>query len=337
MTRFCLAAVVAVALFVSASGALAMQAAPTPPEILIYKTPLMVTGEVTESAAAEKVSIQLADMTQAREYWLVKHKIKIAKVIKDSYATTQPANDDKVYPKIKPLAEGDVIDVFEMSNDPAVDVKRAFPPMAKGQSYVLLLEKPKDNATYYVQCFLPGDQAKAFERVADVDKWAWGKTVDGLQLALCLPPTAIANRNIGAVIAVRNTTDKPIVLNLDPADKFLSGTITGDQAGAIDFYKLMRVDVGTFEARYTTTIQPKAVAFIGPTGQTPYTVFLPVDLKPGKATLQITYTSTREGEGDPKLWKGTLQSATVEIEIKVGDIGPPVAPKVPPINEAVGG
>lgn len=207
-----------------------------------------------------------------------------------------------------------------------------------GQKCLLVLQKLPDRKEYYLSAERLASRPATEENVArytaavDVDKWAWGKSRDDLQLTL-LPGasrsiTALRGRvNTLVTIAMRNTGKDPIHLNLtDPGQRFgITATdANGDDVDCQWVYPRRRARSDEPEV---VTVQPGKIAFFSYAklpGHHPG--MLRMQVEDGAYSLQLIYGNSLKtaGEGDDvrKLWTGEVSSAKLTLPVETVEVQP---------------
>lgn len=225
---------------------------------------------------------------------------------------------------------------------------RKYPRLVAKSRYVLMLRRLPGRPQYYLPSegrnYRPAlrTEIAKVERAAGVDNWPWGEQLGGLRLALVLTRPIVeyqpqqiiggsssgrgaAVRRIGgaqvrAVVALRNTSGEAITLSTYKWDEFLSLRAAGpeDKLIAHDFYKYGRsARQPAFARKYTSSIQPGKVVFIGPEGPGERGIAIRMPLNPGRWALKAVYSSERQaGDEEEKLWTGKIESAPVPIQVR---------------------
>lgn len=308
-----------------------------PLEVLAGKSEVVVVAEALSSTASAKMLLLPPDYPRPVDAWFRGFDLKVTEVIK--------ADGVKVVKGGKISVLGHAMDPGRVGG-PALSTDDLYPEFKKGSSYVLLLRKMADRDQLYLP-FYPTCAQKATRQAvarvriaADVRKWAWGVVVNGLQIA-CVPrdrvfqlrgPGKIRRRGqwvvfpaptavyVMATVALRNTSDKPVTVNLYQWDKFLSAagadakgaTITAELYTGMD-----RVRPTPMTDKNIATVKPGEMIYIGPFGDGGYGAGLRLPAKPGEWAVRVAYTSKRaKGPKDQPLWTGALQSGPVTITMK---------------------
>jgi hypothetical protein len=224
--------------------------------------------------------------------------------------------------------------------------------LAKGSSYVMILTKLPHREEYYLR-FNPDyaheateENIKSATRAADPDKWAWGKSVHGLQMALLLPAEAgtfgagnvpMGGRmkpsfSMSCGVALKNTSDKPLAISQYAPDHPLSVQAKQDADGVVggsgepvnvNLYPDVGSKAAGYEPKNSVILKPNQVMLIAPSDKADSGFTMWVSLDFGKWSIQAAFESRREDKGTDSLplWKGKIESAPVEVEFK--QIQPP--------------
>ncbi len=211
----------------------------------------------------------------------------------------------------------------ELSKDAARGVLPNYHNAMVGNSYVMILNKLPGRREYYLPSYPMNFRSDIAPHVRDVeglvaagaDSWAWGKAVDGLQVGLYLYAHyhygGEGSSSISASVVLRNTTDKPLAVNLYDVDKYLDITATSADGKVVhsEFYNGTHAAANFDAALNTRIIAPKSKLFIGCTGWANI-IYWSIPVEPGQYDFQASYTSKRQGNGKDnlKLWTGTINS-----------------------------
>ncbi len=344
-----------------------------PPEIVAHKSELIVIGQASEVGQPTELELALPDEAKPVKGWFRTYKVKIARVIKDQGASEAererktPEDAAEREAAARP-AGGTEIAVLARSDPPKGQRRTgrarrgSHPRLVQRWQYVLLLRSLPDRREYYLPSN-PMNYARArrtevarIEKAANVDAWPWGEALAGLQIAVIaaksvLPfqrhqiiasgadrgkgPAAqrVGGAHVQVVVALRNTSQHPITVNMYKWDKLLSLRATGPDGKTVehDFYKYYRFDrKPDFDPKYTATIPPGEVLFTGPDGPSQRTIGVSMPLTPGNWKLRAAYSSqrqaeeTKDGEEEKaKLWTGKIESAPAAVEVrKLPGFGP---------------
>jgi hypothetical protein len=225
----------------------------------------------------------------------------------------------------------------------------AYPSLTVGDRYIVVLKKMDGKGKYHLPAYFKNfrreseQELKRYVQASDSTKWAWGKSVNGLRMAItpsrtelmlprgkrlsyvrkngkmvrvAMPPSVYVQ---GAII-LQNTSDKPISVNLYRADKFMSiqAANAAGKVVKVDLYTAMLSrNVKAFDAKDVVVIEPGKTKFIASYGASVLGFNFRLPVKPGKWTLGVGYASKRaKGAGGEKLWAGSVTSAPVELTVK---------------------
>jgi hypothetical protein len=298
-----------------------------PMDVLVGKADRIIVGEVTAIGKPQEMDLAAPDFPASGKGWYHTFKVKVARQVLPA------ANEDKseTQPSGEKAPKDKVLDVITRCADPdpkaaAPAVKQTYHNPLVGDSCLMILSKlpGQANGEYYLPNRWENLRAtndpgvKAIEKLAPaaIESWSWGKPVNGLQIGLYVfasfdtPPRRF-DQYMEASVALRNTTDKPLAVNLYEMDKCLEITATsaGGNVFHSEFYNWKKHPVTRFDAAADTfVIEPKGKIFIGPAGLAYTTVAMA--LGDGKYVFQASYTSKRQANSKdhPKLWTGTITS-----------------------------
>jgi len=326
--------------------AAAAMLADVPLEIITARSELIVVGKVVGISIPVELTLKTPDSPRPIKAYFRKYRLKISQVITENGL---PAAKTDASPKDR------AIDIFvrvprpQRAGGPRVFVSdQYFASLAPGESYVLILRKMPDKPEYYLPSYPKNyglakpEQVARIRRAALVDKWSWGPAVGGLQIALMPQQTSVQLRQIRRlvrdksgrmkpqfqgqsaqvrlVVALRNTSKKPISVSFYPGDRFLSITAKGPGGKTVkpDLYaSLARMRLAPFGPKNVTTIEPGKLLFISPMGAADYGMSVNLDVAAGKWKLTASYTASRKGiGGKQKLWTGKTSSTPVRIEVR---------------------
>jgi hypothetical protein len=329
---------------VAAPSAAQAMLADVPLEIIAARSELIVVVSVTGAEEPAKLDMKVPDSPKAITAWFRKYKLRVTRVISEKGKI--PAGAAK--PRVRSILVFTRAPRPQPPGRPRIMVSDAyFASLKVGQSYVLLLRampgKPEYYLPSYPKNYRPGRPADiaGIEKAANVAKWSWGKTVDGLQIALVPSQTTVQLRQIRrsvrgpdgkfrqqfkglsayvqCVIALRNVTKAPITVCLYLEDRFLAVTAGGPGGKIIkaDLYGYltgMKRRVEPFGPQHKTTIAPGKLVFIHSRGKGDYGMSLNLDMSAGTWKLAAAYTCRRKR--DKSLWNGTMTSAPVAIKVR---------------------
>jgi hypothetical protein len=296
-----------------------------PRELVIGKADDIVVGEVTAIGKPVEMELENSDFPAPHKGWYHTFTVKVTRRL---LPVPPAANADKTTSQAsgEKSPKDEVIETITMCADPsgAQSVQTAYHSALVGNSYLMLLNKLPGRGEYYLPSypmnFRPDTDryVKEVQRLvaAGIDSWAWGKPVDGLQVGVYL----FAHYNYGggnqssvaASVVLRNTTDKPLAVNLYDVDKYLEITATSADGKVVhsDFYSVTNLTATKYDTAVNTiVIAPKAKIFIGSAGRADR-INWSIPVGPGQYDFQAFYTSKHGGNGKDnlKLWTGTINS-----------------------------
>ena len=328
-----------------------------PLEVMAYRADLIVVGRVLEAGQPEELEVTLPGEAKQAKGWFATYRVQVERVLKDAPAKAAGENGEEESPDEKPTtkpAAGATIVVLARSAAPRSKGVRLrglwpiYPRLFARYPYVLILRRLPGRA----ECYLPYKGMHYFSamrteiarvaKAANFEEWPWGEGVDGLRIAL-VPTRSVATfqqqqilggpsggkepmQRVGgalleAVVALRNTSAKPVTVNLYKWDRFLSLRAVGADGTAIehDFYKYERMDRQVaFEPKHKAAIGPGQVLVVGPAGARDRGLVVRMSLTPGRWSVRAGYSSEREAgaEAEEKLWTGKIESAAAAIEVR---------------------
>jgi hypothetical protein len=166
------------------------------------------------------------------------------------------------------------------------------------------------------------DWLARIRKVANVRQWAWGRPVNGLQLAFVPDTTEIslvryrpagkaeqtrAGRVMFAAV-LRNAGDKPITVNLFPGDHILS---LRDGGKPVPEYAAGKLPQQPFTADgHLYQLQPGELLSVARHGKAPHGDGVQPDNSPHPRAYSLQYRSQRAG-----CWQGELESAVVRMTV----------------------
>ena len=312
-----------------------------PLEMLCLKADLIAVVKVTEVVSSQETEVKLHELAKPLKEDFASFKADVVKVFRDDI---KPGEERKHPRTVEVLASKIAMPVKATG----VSGRGGFEyvcPVEKDKTYVLLLRKPANSEAWYLpadprQCREATDDVlKRYEKAADVERWPWGKEVGGLQVALLVEPSATiqvlpvnpmnaggkgaANIGFACGLAVRNAGDKAISLNVNPADRRFSISLSGAGTSggtpppeSLDLYQELYKPKAA--ANPTAEIKPKQALIVNVWGEADKAQQVYLKLEGGKYTLQADY----KNEG------GALQSTTVEVEVKDTGIRPVPMPPI---------
>jgi len=323
-----------------------------PVEFLAGRSELIVTAKVVRADKPLQMQILAPGENEPHNKLFTRYTLSIAKVIKDEGAAAK-AKGAKVRPapdKPDKTAAPRQITVLGKAAPPGGPMPdgEAFVGLRAGQSYLLMLRELANRPDYYLPAYHKRTAPATPEKIAEVTKaadpntWPWGKAADGLQA--CLLPSKTKLRlqksfvrqpggprqgvlriyaGFESVVALRNTSEKPIRIGLYSPDRFLTldAVGPGGQTISADLYKeLVRKHYDPFAPSFTREIKPGEVVFIGAEGEARRTMVHDMALTAGEWKLKAGYRSTRQTEaskgGAAPLWTGKADAAPIQFEVQ---------------------
>lgn len=353
MCRKAFAAAVGVLVLSGAAGGMMVD---IPMPCLIADSDLIVICEVVAVDGPMKLPLQPPGMQQPIHAFWSTATVTVTEVIRDPHNALAAKKGEREK-QIKIIAQAPRPQVPGQFR-PIMADGPAYPKLAVGEKYLVILGKFADKPEYYLPAYpknfrrLKGgddDFVKQVRSISDVAKWPWGKAAGGLQLAL-VPSTPHAyvrkvrttrtgptpeRAYVQMVCVLRNTTDKPIHVNLFPGDKCLEVSYwEKDQSPKrCDLYSwLARARLRAFGPTNIKTIAPGGLLGLSPQGHGRYGMSVTLDVQAGQVRLKAKYRTVRDAtdEKGGKLWKGELTSGEATVEIKAL---PPRAPRAIPARQ----
>jgi hypothetical protein len=180
------------------------------------------------------------------------------------------------------------------------------------------------------QNYLPAEKTNisAMTAAARLDDWPWGPAGNGAQVA-AIPRTTLFSHSIGGratvsfatYVAVRNTTNKPLTVNLSLADTVVefearsaSGQVVqGDPMSAI------AERLKAAKPQPAETLSPGQARFCHPTGNDAVQLQADMDLPAGEWEFTVRLKSQpAKGPGETTPWTGQAVSKPVKITVVAG-------------------
>ena len=303
---------------------------------LVLDSDLVVVGVVKKNAEPTEMTLELPGWPGAGKQWFVRSTFQVERFLHNpNKPAGGRANDIEILaitPAPRDPGAGPMLMHSEMF----------FANLQPGQKYLLILHKLPGRKEYYVPTYpknyiLVNDASQErvaeTEKVCDVERWPWGKEVNGLQLALVPSASRIPlsrsrktrggpffdSALVNVTFALRNTSKNPIALNVYRGDRYLSLTYAspGHAVKTHNFYGA-RVRLAPWsDEKHVLEIPPGEIVFIGPHGPGGYGTHVALEAPPGMLTLQAGYSSDRKASSKSglNLWTGTLHSADAEVEV----------------------
>ena len=193
-----------------------------------------------------------------------------------------------------------------------------------GDKVVMALKQ--NNGQYYnlpyAKAFSTDVDATVKELTAalDFDKWSWGKESNGLRGVALSRGVQINPTNQKAMVQVafglQNNGKDSVFLNTFPGDQQLSLKAFWDGTPVVAQIPGNQ-NFGPYEAgAYTVELKPGEVAWLSYWGISPDGSNFMIDSPEGKCEISVVYSAARDGAaGGGKLWKGTVNSGSITVEI----------------------
>lgn len=328
---------VAVVVGVCCASVLAMMVA-MPTSAVVAGSDLVVIAKVAANQEAGEKAVRFPGEKKAFKRYMQTSMLDVSEVLMDlsgRHRVGEKVEVAALAQKPRPQKPGLVI---HMADGPS------YPSLRVGSSYLMVLRKLPDSAQCY---YLPADpryfvldspqtkpRVAELRKMADIEKWAWGKSVNGLQLAV-MPDReevrmfkarrgrrgpAFAQAQLMYAAVVRNVTkDQAIAIPHYASDKYLSLSLTaeGQAERKIDLYTGVKLREEKFASKHVTVIQPGAMVIVARYGASPWGGHVSLkDVPAGPATLRCTFTAARDEapDGTP-LWRGTLTSGDTQLRM----------------------
>ncbi len=317
-----------------------------PLEVVVGKADRIVVGKVTAIGKPTELTLESPDFPTPQKGWYHTFTVTVASdlpPLRCDHATKvetievltpcddptpkpAPAVLDPKTPVIPPGGPQQRFDNVDRTNHFYV-IHTAM----VGSSYLMILGKLPGRSEYYLSSYKLNFKPEGDSSVKDVEKlalagiesWSWGKAVNGLQIGFHLFTYCKIGDNsaqMDACVVLRNTTDKPLAVNLYEMDIYLD--IAADGAGGnpihAGFYNWKKRPITQFDPAVNSVIIPaKGKLFIGPYGRATY-VEWDGPLGNGKHTFTVSYTSKRQDKGKDKLtlWTGKITSSEATATFK---------------------
>ncbi len=237
----------------------------------------------------------------------------------------------------------------------AVMAPRRGPKLKSGGTYIFVLRRIRPGGdAYYLEptypWWVPATKVtrEIYTDAADVEGWPWGKSADGLQLAVLRGRTSKLMAMRGNVstplpIALRNTGKEALTLPVDkPGERFSvkafdkdGNSVDGEFIKKSPLPKKARGDSDSEKKPRTITLRPGEILILnwGDAGY-PGMMRFPIG-RAGTYKLQVGYSADKDSiDGrEEKLWTGTATSGkrAVEVISRFGGGGPRPLP-MPPVR-----
>jgi hypothetical protein len=341
------AAEINVAPGVAVSGA-GVADANIPLAVRAFRADLVVLGEVEKDGVTEELKLTVPGADSAGTDTFTSYSVKVRECLRERIIVTGPGSTTKPAPSR--------VDVLVRQPAPDAPDKTLVPVLEKGKKYLLLLSRIDGRKEYYLapgaaNCVPATPEAvDQYTEAANLEKWPWGKAVDGLELAVLVAPKIVMftptttvgtgavnvtivlhevrsgkTVNVGELIvpgvpvavAIRNSNKEPVSFRLDPTAKMLGiGALRGDKTVAADLYQ----DVKD-EAEKIVTVEGRQTVLLGPAGVVACALPTKMELAAGKWLFKATLEtkSAKTGSTTQKaLWAGKLESDEAIVEVGNG-------------------
>ena len=197
----------------------------------------VVVGKVVGIAQPAKIEFaQPYGDGKSAPRWAATCMVEVSETLADRTAASGPASAATRTATIKVL-----FDRPDPDAPPPTGGSPFYLDPQEGGEYVLLLQKMLQRDEFYLPartaCLQKADPAAvaAVKAALDIDKWPWGETVAGLQLAAVVAPLPYSDAPQGLpdgsqrmmiCLAMRNTSTKPIHVFVYALDVTVSGVAT---------------------------------------------------------------------------------------------------------------
>ena len=223
-----------------------------PLDVVVGKADRIVVGKVTAIGKPVEMTLETPDPPSSQKGWY--HKFTVT-VVRDMPSKGEKAARDETIEVLTPCADPNpkpppaVTDPMTPVLPPQGAAPRFDNVIRSNKRYVfhsaliassyLMLVRLGGRQEYYLSSYMLNFKPEADSSVKEAEKlatggiesWSWGKTVHGLQAGFHLFAYAKIGDNsslMTACVILRNTTDKPIAVNLYDMDRCLE--ITADAA-----------------------------------------------------------------------------------------------------------
>jgi len=309
-----------------------------PLEVRCLDSDLVVIAKVVGMGQPQERKLTISRTLEARpdqDIYFRKCRVEITEVLKRGKGGVEGAKKDCAgEEKAERKKQPKVLEVLVRALAPDavfpgwvyVLGQTTYPDLAVGKTYCLLLHRLPGTEEYY----LPGHSERWGEatrswrtkvtRAARVSAWPWGTASRGLRLALLGPvdPGVPRHGFIRFVIAVRNCSGRPIVINNYPPDLPLS-IVAEDKNGrrVVENY----AHYGTIWPKTlgptmsVRKIAPGEILSLAPVGPGKGGVLVPSSRLPaGVWSVRAIYRSDRDDKGID-LWRGKVVSQAVRVSV----------------------
>jgi len=324
-----------------------------PLEPAVLGSDLVVVCTASEAGEATEMNVALPGQKTPTNRWMRSATLKVTEVILDADGTQ---------------GKSKTVTVLTMAIAPQPKVQEGQPIPGRGRlssrgrfnlklkvgtSYVLLLTKMAGRKEFYLRSIPTHVQTASkatvdrVRKIGKVDAWPWGKADGrGLQIAAVQGggygggATGVlyaykGNVSVSVIVALRNTSAKPISVDLDPAHKAIQLEAV-DSKGALvqgDPYKNMRIRPQPGRS-YVLTLAPGKMKLIGVMGPVSYAVRVQMTLETGPHKVRAVFALPKDTDAKAN-WSGSIRSGETTIEVKQRPVrapGPVRRAAVPPVR-----
>ena len=324
----------AFAVLVSAVSAARAASPEVPLAIAAFGADVVAVGEITSEPPKTKVEgLALPGEGKAYPVDVVGFEMKVSRFLKDGRkaATSGPATasapaTDKLRLLVIQSHEGDGKGLWSAAGRM---------PLEKGKTFIVSAFVLPGREELYVPYFggyrleASDDSVKQVQAALDTDKWAWGKAVGGLQLAVLgptdmeasYPPVMVVkgikglNNNILTAYALRNASDKPVTIPLRQMLASLELTATGGGTTAAANAWFDGSPRGT-EPAEKLEVPAGAVILLGPKGPTRFAANAIIIMQYGSVSFRATMSAENDAASQPNLWHGKLESGELQTVLR---------------------
>jgi hypothetical protein len=317
-----------------------------PLEFLVGRSELVVVAKVVKVEDAGELKIAAPDERKPAQGRFTRYTLAVSEVIREEKAAAPRDPNAAPSPATQPAPRR----ISILAKTPPVAIRGQMPDggywvdLREDQSYILLLRRLPDRQEYYLPLHPMNSRPAAKQEVDKVKKaaefssWPWGKSVDGLQIALLMNRTQArlqkswvrvpggpaqgvpqTTARFEMVLALHNLSDKAIRVDLHPTGEFLKlqAADANGKALSLDLYaEVRKTAVGSAIEPYSREIAPGRVLFVVAEGEAKEATVLQPQMTPGKWTFKASYANALKGPTTPPFWNGQAESAPVEVEVK---------------------
>lgn len=303
------------------------------PEMRAWTADLIVVGKIVKLGDAEELDLKLPFRDKAGTWSFVTYTVEVKEVIA---LRALPADGSPAKPAGAP-AKGGTVRVLTSAYAVAADKPIQFKGLpirhdsepVVGQTYLLILYRLTGRTEYYLPANAgywdspDAQNIKAIRSLLDTSKWPWGKAESGLQIALFAPSEAemrLGGAPMNVAVALRNASDKPVTIVLNPMDMPMSLSATGADGKPVPI-KLYAGPCKEPAGGWRRKLEPGDVVFIKPLGLATEMTLVTAGIGEGKWTLHAEFSG--RGTSAFESWIGKVQSKPVEVEVRPEEVRPP--------------